>query len=143
MAAGLSLPEKYFSKFSDCASKQVKRLYPKADFSGTLLIDGTLPPDYINLQFASLLRKSGPWGAGFPEPLWSGIFSIISQRVVGGKHLKMRVQPADSSAVLDAIVFNQMVLSLRGPVTLIYRLDVNEFRSIEIPQLIVEQIMPC
>ena len=143
MAAGLSLPEKYFSKFSDCASKQVKRLYPKADFSGTLLIDGTLPPDYINLHFASLLRKSGPWGAGFPEPLWSGIFSIISQRVVGGKHLKLRVQPADSSAALDAIVFNQMALSLRGPVTLVYRLDVNEFRSIEIPQLIVEQIMPC
>ena len=143
MAAGLNLPEKNFSKFSDCASKQVKRLYPTADFSGTLLIDGTLPPDYMNLQFASLLRESGPWGAGFPEPLWSGTFSIIDQRVVGENHLKMRVQPTDSSAVIDAIVFNQVVLPLRDPVTLTYRLDVNEFRSVETPQLIVEQIMPC
>jgi single-stranded-DNA-specific exonuclease len=143
MAAGLSLPEKHFAKFSDCASKQVKRIYPTADFSGTLLIDGTLASDYINLQFASLLRESGPWGAGFPEPLWSGVFSIIDQRVVGEKHLKMRVQPADGGAVIDAIMFNQVVLSFRGSVVLIYRLDVNEFRSIETPQLIVEQIVPC
>ncbi len=143
MAAGLSLPQEHFAEFSDCASKQIKRLYPTADFSGALLTDGMLPPDSMNLQFASLLRESGPWGAGFPEPMWSGEFSVVDQRVVGENHLKMRVQPADGRTVIDAIAFNQAGLPLRGLVKLAYRLDVNEFRGVETPQLIVEQIVPC
>jgi single-stranded-DNA-specific exonuclease len=143
MAAGLSLPQEHFAEFSDCASKQIKRLYPTADFSGALLTDGMLPPDSMNLQFASLLRESGPWGAGFPEPMWSGEFSVVDQRVVGENHLKMRVQPAEGRTVIDAIAFNQAGLPLRGLVKLAYRLDVNEFRGVETPQLIVEQIVPC
>ena len=143
MAAGLSLPQARFAEFSDCASEQIKRLYPTADFSGALLTDGVLPPDSMNLQFASLLRESGPWGAGFPEPMWSGEFSVVDQRVVGENHLKMRVQPADGRTVIDAIAFNQAGFPLRGLVKLAYRLDVNEFRGVETPQLIVEQIVPC
>jgi len=143
MAAGLNLPEKHFADFSDFVSKQIKRLYPAADFSGALLTDGGLPPDAMNLRFANLLRSSGPWGAGFPEPMWRGDFSVVDQRVVGENHLKMRVQPADGPVVIDAIAFNQAGLPIRGPVSLAYRLDVNEFRGVETPQLIVEQIVPC
>ncbi|MCZ6808691.1 MAG: single-stranded-DNA-specific exonuclease RecJ [Proteobacteria bacterium] len=143
MAAGLNLPQAHFAEFADCAAEQIKRLYPTADFSGALLTDGTLPPDSMNLRFASLLRESGPWGAGFPEPMWSGDFSVVDQRVVGENHLKMRVQPADGRTVIDAIAFNQAGLPLRGLVKLAYRLDVNEFRGVETPQLIVEQIVPC
>jgi single-stranded-DNA-specific exonuclease len=143
MAAGLNLPEAHFSEFADLASEQIARLYPAADFSGALLTDGALPSDAMNLRFANLLRASGPWGAGFPEPLWSGDFSVVDQRVVGEHHLKMRVQPADGPVVIDAIAFNQAGLPIRGPVKLAYRLDVNEFRGVETPQLIVEQIVPC
>jgi single-stranded-DNA-specific exonuclease len=143
MAAGLNLPEAHFSEFADLASAQIERLYPAADFSGALLTDGALPSDAMNLRFANLLRASGPWGAGFPEPLWSGDFAVVDQRVVGEHHLKMRVQPADGPVVIDAIAFNQAGLPIRGPVKLAYRLDVNEFRGVETPQLIVEQIVPC
>ncbi len=55
----------------------------------------------------------------------------------------MRVRPGDAPVVIDAIAFNQAGLPLRGPVRLAYRLDVNEFRGLETPQLIVEQIVPC
>jgi single-stranded-DNA-specific exonuclease len=143
MAAGLNLPESRFGEFSDCASERIKALYPAADFSGALLTDGRLPPDAMSLGFARLLRESGPWGAGFPEPMWMGDFSVVDQRVVGENHLKMRVQPGDGKTVIDAIAFNQAGLPLRGPVRLAYRLDVNEFRGVETAQLIVEQIMPC
>jgi single-stranded-DNA-specific exonuclease len=143
MAAGLNLSDKHFAKFSDCVSEQLERLYPGANFSGELLTDGALPCDAMNLRFANLLRSSGPWGAGFPEPMWSGDFSVVDQRVVGENHLKMRVQPADGPVVIDAIAFNQAGLPIRGPVKLAYRLDVNEFRGVETPQLIVEQIVPC
>ena len=40
----------------------------------------------------------------------------------------------------DAIAFNQAGASYRGMVQLAFRLDVNEFRGIESPQLVVEQI---
>ena len=52
----------------------------------------------------------------------------------------MRVLPPDGTRPLDAIAFNQERPGLRGRVRLAYRFDVNEYRGIESPQLIVEQI---
>ncbi|MCB1845173.1 MAG: single-stranded-DNA-specific exonuclease RecJ, partial [Halioglobus sp.] len=142
MAAGLSLAEAHLDDFRSAASTQLKRLYPDADFSGTLLTDGMLPASALNLRFAKLLRDAGPWGAGFSEPLFRGEFRVHEQRVVGEHHLKMRVEPESGGAVIDAIAFNQADRSIRGTVQMAFRLDVNEFRGIESPQLIVEQIVP-
>jgi single-stranded-DNA-specific exonuclease len=74
--------------------------------------------------------------------LWSGDFELVEQRTVGEKHLKLRVRPADGTSTIDAIAFNQAGPSLRGLVRLVYRLDVNEYRGIQSPQLVVEQIAP-
>ena len=87
-----------------------------------------------------VLRDAGPWGSGFPEPTWCGDFSIVEQRVVGENHLKLRVRPAAGGGVVDAIAFNQAGPAYRGTVQLAFRLDVNEYRGIENPQLVVEQI---
>jgi single-stranded-DNA-specific exonuclease len=54
----------------------------------------------------------------------------------------MRVRPADGGSVIDAIAFNQAGPAYRGIVKFAYRLDVNEFRGVENPQLVVEQIAP-
>ncbi len=141
MAAGLNIPEQRFSEFSTIASEQLSRLYPDADFSGAILTDGDLPADAMNLKFAKVLREAGPWGAGFPEPVFTGNFEIDEQRTVGENHLKFRVRPAAGGKPVDAIAFNQAGPAYRGVVQLTYRLDVNEFRGIESPQLIVEQIV--
>ena len=74
--------------------------------------------------------------------MWSGDFSVVEQRTVGENHLKLRVRPADGGNVLDAIAFNQAGATYRGVVQLAYKLDVNEFRGVENPQLVVEQIAP-
>jgi single-stranded-DNA-specific exonuclease len=140
MAAGLSLAESGFDKFSSAAAKILMQRHPEADFSGAIVTDGPLPGDVLNLGFARLLRESGPWGAGFPEPLFQGEFTIAEQRIVGESHLKLRVTPAGGGDTIDAIAFNQDNTGFRGMVRLAYRLDVNEFRGVESPQLIVEQI---
>ena len=140
MAAGLTLEEARLDAFKREAAAQMSRLYPDADFSGAIVTDGPLPADALNLDFARRLRDAGPWGSGFPEPLWSGDFAVVEQRVVGDNHLKLRVQPAGSGATIDAIAFNQAGPSYRGTVQLAYRLDVNEYRGVERPQLVVEQI---
>jgi len=142
MAAGLSIAAAGFEEFKTIAAKQMARLYPQADFSGAIVTDGPLPGTAMNLGFARSLRDAGPWGSGFPEPLWSGDFSIVEQRTVGANHLKLRVRPAAGGNVIDAIAFNQAGPSYRGVVQLAFKLDVNEFRGIENPQLIVEQIAP-
>jgi len=121
-------------------AKQMQRLYPQADFSGAILTDGGLPGSSLTLDFARTLRNAGPWGSAFPEPLWQGDFSVTEQRTVGENHLKLRVQAAGGGGLIDAIAFNQAGPALRGVVQLAYRLDVNEFRGVESPQLVVEQI---
>jgi len=141
MAAGLNLEESNFSTFTTLASQKLKELYPDADFSGAILTDGNLPANALNLKFARVLREGGPWGAGFPEPVFSGDFQIDEQRTVGENHLKLKVSPASGGNSIDAIAFNQAGPAWRGVVQLTYRLDVNEFRGSETPQLIVDQIV--
>jgi len=140
MAAGLSIAESALPEFSQLAAEQMSRLYPDADFSGAIITDGSLPGSAVNLKFARSLRDAGPWGSCFPEPLWSGDFSIVEQRTVGENHLKMKVRPAGGGDIIDAIAFNQAGASYRGTVQLAFKLDVNEYRGSENPQLIVEQI---
>ncbi len=140
MAAGLTLAEADYDEFASAISEQTNRLYPAADFSGAIISDGTLPGSAFNLRFAKVLREAGPWGSGFPEPMWNGDFELVEQRTVGENHLKMRLRPADGGNVVDAIAFNQAGPAYRGVVQLAYRLDVNEYRGAETPQLIVEQI---
>jgi single-stranded-DNA-specific exonuclease len=142
MAAGLSIEKTVFDEFKRVVAEQMLRLYPHADFSGAIVTDGQLPGDAINLGFARSLRDAGPWGSGFPEPMWSGDFSVVEQRIVGENHLKLRVRPAGGGKVVDAIAFNQAGPAYRGNVQLAFRLDVNEYRGIENPQLVVEQIAP-
>jgi single-stranded-DNA-specific exonuclease len=141
MAAGLSMEERRFDEFADIAAQQLGRMYPDADFSGAILTDGELPATAMNLDFAKVLREAGPWGAGFPEPVFTGYFEIDEQRTVGENHLKLRVTPSSGGQPLEAIAFNQAGPVYRGAVQLTYRLDVNEFRGVQSPQLVVEQIV--
>jgi single-stranded-DNA-specific exonuclease len=142
MAAGLTIAESAIGDFKKAAAEQMARLYQNADFSGAIVTDGQLPGDSINLGFARSLRDAGPWGSAFPEPMWSGDFAVVEQRVVGENHLKLRVRAAGGGKVVDAIAFNQAGPAYRGTVQLAFRLDVNEYRGIENPQLVVEQIAP-
>ncbi len=142
MAAGLTIAASRLDEFKATAAAQMGRLYPQADFSGAIVTDGPLPGTAISLSFARSLRDAGPWGSGFPEPMWRGEFAVVEQRTVGENHLKLRVRPADGGNVIDAIAFNQAGPAYRGVVQLAFKLDVNEFRGIENAQLVVEQIAP-
>ena len=140
MAAGLTIAEANYAAFADAVAAQMDRLYSDADFSGAIISDGVLPDAALGLSFAKTLRNAGPWGSAFPEPTWTGDFELVEQRTVGESHLKMRLKAVDGNNVIDAIAFNQAGPAYRGVVQVAYRLDVNEWRGRETPQLIVEQI---
>jgi single-stranded-DNA-specific exonuclease len=105
-----------------------------------------LPASAFTLETAQLIRSSGPWGQGFPEPLFDGIFDCLSIRKLGDKHLKFVVSPPGKRMAVDAVMFNVPAESSgTGPVSrirLVYRLDVNDYRGQQQLQLMVEYFEP-
>ncbi len=142
MAAGLTLEAGGFDAFRQLFEQAVaKQLTPDQLFD-RIDSDGELEPDELTVEMAQRLRDAGPWGQNFPEPQFDGHFEVINSRIVGEKHLKMRLSPVDSSQQIDAIAFNQAECGAgRGEkIHAAYRLAINEFRGRVSPQLIVEYI---
>jgi single-stranded-DNA-specific exonuclease len=143
MAAGVTLPATRLADFKQAFEAEVASSVEPAMLQGTLLTDGELEAADLCLELAQLLRESGPWGQGFPEPLFEGEFHLLQQQVVGESHLKMRLAATVAERPIDAIAFNQPALSGEVErIRLAYRLDVNDFRGRLSPQLIVEHIQP-
>ncbi|UXI00854.1 single-stranded-DNA-specific exonuclease RecJ [Photobacterium sp. TY1-4] len=146
MAAGLTILEPQLEAFSRAFDQAVRRELDEDALKGVLLSDGELSPQELNLPTAELLRAGGPWGQQFPEPMFDGVFRLLHQKLVGGKHLKMMLEPVNGGSVIDGIAFN--VDLRRWPdasvqqVHLVYRLDVNEFRGNSSAQLMVEHLEP-
>ena len=116
------------------------------DLTGRIYSDGSLAAHEFDMQLAQQLRHAGPWGQRFPEPLFHGDFKIISQRLVGEKHLKLVLQSTNSAPSVDAIAFNVDLETWPNPniqeAQVAYTLDVNEFRGNESLQLIISSLTP-
>ena len=141
MAAGLTLAEADYGVFSETFDVEVARHLSADDLATVIYSDGQLSDRELSLDTAQLLRAAGPWGQGFPAPLFDGDFEILGQRVVGECHLKLSLKPVDGASRIDAIAFNTPALSPGcDSARMAYRLDVNEFRGQVTPQLIIEYI---
>ncbi|GMR07145.1 MAG: single-stranded-DNA-specific exonuclease RecJ [Gammaproteobacteria bacterium] len=146
MAAGMTIRAKDLTAFTRAFQEEVSRTIAPESLQGIILSDGELGADELSLVFAEGLRRGGPWGQGFPEPIFDGHFQIVDRRIVGEKHLKMLLRAANSEQCIDAIAFN--IVDRDWPrdtreVEIAYRLDVNEYRGVLSPQLIIEQVTPC
>ncbi len=95
MAAGLTLRRDHFEEFHVAFATEVARHLEEDDLCGRLLTDGVLEVSDLALELAETLRAAGPWGQGFPQPLFDGYFEVESLRCVGEKHLKLILRPAD------------------------------------------------
>lgn len=146
MAAGLSLPQEHFGAFAAAFDAEVRRQLSEDDLTGRLLSDGQLGAEEFHLELAKALRHAGPWGQHFPEPLFHGVFQIVTQRVVGEKHLKLVLKTECGSLTLDGIAFNVDREIWPNPnvrwVELAYKLDVNEYQGRESVQLMVAHLAP-
>lgn len=148
MAAGLTIKECDFERFSQLFDQLVKRELDEAALKGIVLSDGELKPEEFSMHTAELLRSAGPWGQAFPEPIFDGEFKVLHQKLVGEKHLKLMLEPLfkghPTNIMIDGIAFN--VDLRRWPdasvktVCLAYKLDINEFRNNQSLQLMIEHI---
>ena len=145
MAAGLSIEQDKLEDFGRRFAEEVERTIDPKRLQDVLWTDGCLQDDELDLQTALELRNGGPWGQGFPEPVFDGVFRIIEQRIVGERHLKLVLHTAGNKAV-DAIAFNVTEAGQWTPLSHIeaaYRLDVNEYRGRKSLQLIIEDFRPA
>lgn len=146
MAAGLSLQAVHYEAFAKAFDAEVRRQLTADDLTGRIYSDGCLAAHEFDLQLAQQLRHAGPWGQRFPEPLFHGDFKIVSQRLVGEKHLKLVLQSAQNAPALDAIAFNIDLDVWPNPTIrhaqVAYTLDINEFRGNQSLQLMVSSISP-
>ena len=123
----------------------VRQVIAPEQLRAQVLVDGQLDETELNLDVADQLRHGGPWGQGFPEPLFYGEFNIVERRVVGESHLKLLLSlPQSPERLFDAIAFGVVedhdIDQLPKVLPIAYRLDINEFRNRRSLQLRVERI---
>ncbi|MBI4291179.1 MAG: single-stranded-DNA-specific exonuclease RecJ [Betaproteobacteria bacterium] len=133
-AAGLSLRERDFERFSALFEEVVRGLIEPEELEHVVETDGALESAYLSLDMARLL-ESQIWGQGFAQPLFCDEFEVVNQRVVGERHLKLRLTRAGRT--IEAMRF-QSRDSLPAKVRAAYRLTVNEFNGAQSLQLVIE-----
>jgi single-stranded-DNA-specific exonuclease len=124
-AAGLTLPQERFEEFARLFEQVARSELSEADLTRSIETDGELAREEFSLDSAEALRNA-VWGQGFPAPAFHGDFLVQSQRLVGEKHLKLRL--AGSAFSADAMLFNQDA-PLPERIQAVYRLDVNEWNG--------------
>jgi single-stranded-DNA-specific exonuclease len=145
MAAGLTIDSADLDRFARAFDSTVAEQLALVESDDVVWTDGVLSDAEISLVTAQLLRDAGPWGQGFPEPLFEGEFEIESARVIGEKHVKCWLRPVDSQSRFDAIAFNlldgeRFAAPPQGRLRLAYRLDINHWQGERRLQLLIEHI---
>lgn len=121
---------------------------PAAQLRGVLETDGELTPAELSLETAQALRDGGPWGQGFPEPLFDGEFEIVEARTVGGTHLKLWARPDPAARPLEGIAFGYFgdagvpPVAAGSRVRTAYRLDTTDFGGTLRAELKFELVEP-
>lgn len=139
MAAGLSLPAASLEAFRQALHAHAAQALDESLLQAELASDGELLPEEFDFVHAEALRQAGPWGQGFPEPLFDGCFEVAQWRLLKERHLKLVLRCTGRSEPLNAIHFNgwkgqEPAARLR----IAYRLVSDDYRGGGAIQLIVE-----
>ena len=136
MAAGCTIAQKHFDTF-DAGLQQVAREWlDAATLARKLLSDGPLALEHFNAETVRALDAQ-VWGQAFEPPMFSDEVEVVSQRLVGEKHLKLSVKHA--GVLRDAIWFGHSE-PVGARVRMAYRLSVDEYNGRERVQMVVEAV---
>ncbi|MFC7092521.1 single-stranded-DNA-specific exonuclease RecJ [Jeongeupia naejangsanensis] len=137
MAAGLSLRPNDFGRFQQAFEAVCRELMDETALERVIETDGELSANDFSFETAERIERQ-VWGQGFPAPLFHGHFRVLEQRVVGERHLKVKLAN-DYGLVLEGIRF-QHPDPLPRDVNAAYSLSVNEFRGERILQVMLDYV---
>jgi single-stranded-DNA-specific exonuclease len=134
MAAGCTLEETELPRFARAFQAVASLWLDAATLQRRVLTDGALPVQWFNADTVAMLDAQ-VWGQGFEPPTFVDEVQVVQQRLVGEKHLKLRLR--HGQALRDAIWFGR-VEPLPERVALAYRVSVDEWQGQRRVQMMVQ-----
>ncbi len=134
MAAGCTLAEADWPLFASALQQVAAEALQPAALQRCVATDGPLGGEWFNTATVATLDAQ-VWGQGFEAPVFCDEVDVLQQRLVGEKHLKLRVRHAGT--LRDAIWFGHAE-PLPARVQLAYRLNLDEFQGQQRLQMVVE-----
>ncbi len=137
MAAGCTLAEGGVQPFREALTAVAAEWLDEGALQRTLRTDGPLPPEAFNAQTVQELDAQ-VWGQAFEAPLFCDEVQIVAQRIVGERHLKLRVR--QGGLLRDAIWFGHTD-PVPEQARMAYRLSLDEYQGQQRVQMVVEAIV--
>ena len=134
MAAGCTIDEADFATFDQALQRVASEWLDAATLQRQLVSDGPLGIEHFTTDTVQALDAQ-VWGPSFEPPLFTDEVEVVTQRLVGEKHMKLSVRHAGT--VRDAIWFGHAE-PLPARVMLAYRLGIDEYNGRQRLQMIVE-----
>ena len=124
-AAGCTIAEEDFDRFDQELQRIAAEWLDLPTLQRQLEADGPLDPQYRRVEMIDILQQE-VWGQGFAPPLFCEEVEVVSQRLVGGKHLQLKLRHGGEP--VDGIWFGHAD-PLPARVRLAYRLDADEWQG--------------
>jgi single-stranded-DNA-specific exonuclease len=134
MAAGCTVAEENFDVFEQALAQVAQEWLDAATLLRSLHTDGPLAPEYRRADLVDTLHRE-VWGQGFAPPLFSEEVEILSQRLVGEKHLAIKLR--HQGQPVDGIWFGHTE-PLPAKVKIAFRLDADEWQGTRRVRFLVE-----
>ncbi|OOG58680.1 single-stranded-DNA-specific exonuclease RecJ [Polaromonas sp. C04] len=134
MAAGCTMAEEQFGVFEQALAEVAREWLDAATLTRRLDTDGPLQPEYRRAELVDTLHKE-VWGQGFAAPTFSEEVEVISQRLVGEKHLALKLK--HQGQPVDGIWFGHTAM-LPARVKLAFRLDADEWQGVRRVRFLIE-----
>jgi len=134
MAAGCTVAEEHLDVFEEALNQVATEWLDTATLTRCLETDGPLATEYMRVDLVDTLHKE-VWGQGFAPPVFSDEVEVISQRLVGEKHLALKLK--HQGQPVDGIWFGRTA-QLPRRVKLAFRLDADEWQGQRRVRFLVE-----
>ena len=134
MAAGCTIAEEHFDDFEQGLNEVAQEWLDEATLTRRLETDGPLAPEYRRVDLVDTLHKE-VWGQGFAAPTFSEELEVVSQRLVGEKHLSLKLK--HQGQPVDGIWFGRTE-QLPAKVVLAFRLDADEWNGVRRVKFLIE-----
>ncbi|MGK6305923.1 single-stranded-DNA-specific exonuclease RecJ [Variovorax sp. DT-64] len=134
MAAGCTVAREHFETFERALAQVAAEWLDAAALMRRLDTDGPLAPEYLRVDLVDTLHRE-VWGQGFAPPTFSEEVEVISQRLVGEKHLALKLR--HKGQPVDGIWFGHTE-PLPPRVVLAFRLDADEWQGVRRVRFLVE-----
>jgi single-stranded-DNA-specific exonuclease len=134
MAAGCTVLEEHFDTFEQGLIEVAQEWLDAATLTRRTETDGPLKPEYRRTELVDLLQRE-VWGQGFAAPTFSEELEVLSQRLIGEKHLSLKLK--HQGQPVDGMWFGRTE-PLPGRAKLAFRLDADAWNGVRRVRFLIE-----